>query len=134
MSSEVSFQILLSSPFDDVMQTVKDALQEQGFGVLTEIDVQSTLNAKLGQDFRRYTILGACNPPFAHEALLAEPEIGIVLPCNVTLDQQEDGVLVSFANPEMMLSIGDFGSNQELREIADSVTERIVRVVESLKE
>lgn len=133
MSTVVSFQVLLSSPFDETMQLVKDALKQEGFGVLTEIDVQSTLKTKLGEDFRRYTILGACNPPFAQKALTTDPEIGIMLPCNVTLDEQEEGVLVSFANPEVMLSIGEFGSNRELLEIADAVTERIVQVVESLK-
>lgn len=133
MSSEVLYQVLISSSFDETMRIVKDALSQEGFGVLTEIDVQATLKKKLGEDFRPFVILGACNPPFAHQALLTEPEIGVMLPCNVTLDQREEGVLVSFASPEAMLMIGEFGDNEQLREVATSVNNRILNVVESLR-
>jgi uncharacterized protein (DUF302 family) len=134
MSSGISYQVVLSSTFDKSKQLVKDALKEEGFGVLTEIDVKATLKDKLGKYFRPYTILGACNPPYAHQALLSEPEVGIMLPCNVTLDEREEGVLVSFANPEAMLTFGEFGNNPQLRKVAALVNERIVRVVNSLRE
>jgi uncharacterized protein (DUF302 family) len=133
MSDEISYKVLLSNSFAETIQLVREALSAEGFGVLTEIDVQTTLKKKLGKDFRPYLILGACNPLFAHQALLTEPEVGIMLPCNVTLDQQEEGVLVCFANPAAMLTIGDFGTNHQLREVAESVNERILRVVETLR-
>lgn len=134
MDNRISYQVVLPSTFKQSKQLVKDALKEEGFGILTEIDVQATLEDKLGVHFRPYSILGACNPPFAHQALLSEPEIGIMLPCNVTLDEREDGVHVAFANPEAMLTIGEFGSNPQLREVAASVNARIAKVVSNLSE
>lgn len=101
--------------------------------MLTEIDVRATMKKKLGVDFRAYTILGACNPTLAHQALSTEPEVGVMLPCNVTLDEQAGAVLVSFANPDAMMTIGEFGENLHLREIAAEANDRIRRVVESLR-
>jgi uncharacterized protein (DUF302 family) len=132
MSKGLSYQITLSKSFEEAMREVKEALQKEGFGVLTEIDVQETLKKKIGVDFRSYTILGACNPAIAHEALLNDPEVGLVLPCNVTLDEGDEGVLVSVANPGMLLSTGELGSNSQLQQVATKANERILRVVESL--
>ncbi len=85
--------------FDAVVERTRAALQKHGFGVLTEIDVQGTLKAKIGQDFRPYRILGACNPTMAHEALKLEPHVGAMLPCNVVVQQAEDGVEVFAIDP-----------------------------------
>lgn len=133
MSTIISYQIMLSTNFKNAATLVKEALGEQGFGVLTEIDVRATLKKKLGADFRAYTILGACNPSLAHQALSIEPDVGVMLPCNVTLDEKNEGILVSFVNPDAMMTIGEFGENLHLREIAAEANDRILRVVESLR-
>ena len=133
MSTKISYQIVLSTNFENATTLVKEALGEEGFGVLTEIDVRATMKKKLGADFRAYTILGACNPSIAHQALSIEPDVGVMLPCNVTLDEKAEGVLVSFANPDAMMTIGEFGENLHLREIASEANDRIRKDVESLR-
>ena len=101
---DYGYQRNVDIPFDDVESSIREELQEQGFGILTEISVDETLKEKLDQDFRRYTILGACHPPSAFEALSSELEIGLLLPCNVTIWENEDGtVTISAINAEKML-------------------------------
>jgi uncharacterized protein (DUF302 family) len=95
-----AFELQLDVPFDEALERVGAALREQGFGILTRIDVKSTLKEKLGVDFREYVILGACNPKLAHRALSARPEVGLLLPCNVTLEKANGGVLVRIADPK----------------------------------
>jgi len=90
--------------FDAVVERTRAALQTHGFGVLTEIDVQATLRARIGQDFRPYRILGACNPVMAHEALIMEPHIGVMLPCNVVVQQAKGGVEVFAVDPASSMS------------------------------
>ena len=120
----------LDLPFDEAIQRVTDELKKEGFGVLTEIDVKATLKKKLDVDFRNYRILGSCNPPFAYQALLAEPQIGLMLPCNVTVSEEEDGrVLVNIIDPEMMLGMIDLPA---LEEIACDAKERLDRVAAAL--
>jgi uncharacterized protein (DUF302 family) len=102
--------------------------------VLTEIDVRATLKKKLDLDFKRYVILGACNPPLAHQALDSEEMIGLLLPCNVTVAETEEGSLVSVLNPEMMLSIEPLGENQGVRSVAEQAAEKLERVAENLRE
>lgn len=99
------FSIKISGEFDDAIDRTKEALAEQGFGVLSEIDVAATLKAKLGLDLAPYRILGACNPPYAHKALSADPSIGVLLPCNVVVRQDTDGVIVDFMDPEAVLDM-----------------------------
>jgi len=89
----------IEGDFDVVVERTRAALQKHGFGVLTEVDVQATLKTKIGQDFRPYRILGACNPVMAHEALKMEPHVGVMLPCNVVAQQAEDGVEVFAVDP-----------------------------------
>ncbi len=102
------FSITLDSSFEDTIAITIEALKDQGFGILTEIDVKATLKAKLDVDRLPYTILGACNPPLAHQALEADPDIGLLLPCNVVVRQEEDGlVTVAFMDPSAVLSLVD---------------------------
>ena len=101
---DYGYQRNVDIPFDDVESSIREKLQEQGFGILTEISVDETLKEKLDQDFRRYKILGACHPPSAFEALSSELEIGLLLPCNITIWENEDGtVTISAINAEKML-------------------------------
>jgi len=100
-------KIKLKGNLVEVKPRVVEALTAQGFGVLTEIDVQRTFKQKIDVDFKPYLILGACNPRFAHRALLADDDIGLLLPCNVVIKQESDGVEVSILDPEVMFSVVD---------------------------
>jgi len=113
--------------FAEALRRTTEALKSEGFGVLTEIDVQATLKAKLGVDWPGYRILGACNPPLAHRALAAEPEIGLLLPCNVVVAETERGSEVQIADPAEMFKIVD---NRELAPLSDEVGGKLRRVLE----
>lgn len=130
MSNELGFNVYLQTDYASAVQTVTDELKKEGFGVLTEIDVKATLKKKMDVDFRPYIILGACNPPLAHKALTAAPEVGLLLPCNVTVSEEEDGrILVSIINPYMMLGVVN---NPRLEDIACDAEERLRRVAAAL--
>jgi len=120
----------VNGSFEETEQKTIEELKKEGFGVLTEIDVTQTLKKKLDVDFRKYKILGACNPPFAHKALQAEPHIGVLLPCNVILQQTDsDTVEVSAVNPlETMQSV----NNTALAGIANEVSEKLKRVLSNI--
>lgn len=129
-SQEFSFGKTVEMGFEDAIEAVTEALQDQGFGVLTEIDVQATLKKKLDEDTRPYRILGACNPALAHQALTAEPQIGVLLPCNVVVREQEDGsVRVDFMDPQSVLELVD---NSSVNEVAAEVRERLNQVFEAI--
>ena len=121
--------VVLNGPFDEVLAATKSALADHGFGVLTEIDVQATLKSKIGQDFRPYRILGACNPVMAHEALKMEPHVGVMLPCNVVVQQGEDGVEVFAVDPAASMAAID---NDELLHHARTVGEHLRAAVEEI--
>jgi len=124
------FSKTIEMPFDAAIEAVTAALAERGFGVLTTIDVKATLKTKLDVDFRPYTILGACNPPFAYKALQSEDKIGAMLPCNVIVQATADGkVEVSAVDPVASMAEVD---NPELGEIVQEVRQRLSDVVESL--
>ena len=126
-----SMKINLKSEFQPTREKVVQELQKEGFGVLTEIDVQATLKKKLDVDRRPYQILGACNPPFAHKVLEAEPDIGVLLPCNVVIMQEEDGsTTVSAMDPQAVLQMT---SNEAVVEVAVEVRKRLVNVLDQVK-
>jgi len=120
----------LSLPFEEAIGVVTEALKKEGFGILTKIDVKEKFKEKLGIDFKKYVILGACNPSSAHQAILAEENIGLMLPCNVVVYQKGDKTVVSIIRPRVAMEMVD---NEELRQIAVSVETKLKKVFESLK-
>ncbi len=124
------FNKTLHMSFDDAVTGVVEALKKEGFGVLTDIDVQKTLKKKLDVDFRKYRILGACNPPFAYEALQLENKIGTMLPCNVVVQEHPDGTIeVSAIDPIASMKAIE---NPKLRDVAAQVQAKLKRVIENL--
>ncbi len=121
--------VLTRLSFDEAVEGVKARLRDEGFGVLCEIDVAKTLREKIGAEFRRYTILGACNPHFALEALQAEPQLGLLLPCNVVVQELPEGTVASAVDARALLSMAD---NPGLAGVADEVNVRLGRVLEGL--
>jgi uncharacterized protein (DUF302 family) len=114
-------------PYDDAVERVRAELKTEGFGVLCEIDVQTTMREKLGVEGEPYLILGACNPPLAHQALKAEPDLGVLLPCNIVVYRRDGETHISAVDPERMLSIVE---NGELASVATEVRRRLRAVVE----
>ncbi|MGB2738132.1 MAG: DUF302 domain-containing protein [Candidatus Nanopelagicales bacterium] len=116
-------------PFDSVVTEVRSALAQQGFGVITEIDMQATLLNKLGEEIGSHVILGACSPSHAFRALQAEPGIGLLLPCNVVVRADESGTVVEVINPEMLV---DLTANAEMTTVADEVTASLKAVLDNV--
>ena len=128
MSYKISKNVDLT--YDEALDKVTEELKKEGFGVLTEIDVKETLKEKLAVDVPRYKILGACNPPFAHKALKAEPGVGLLLPCNVVVYESESGeVTVAGINAEAMLSVIE---RDDVTPIAEEVNKRMKRVIDNV--
>lgn len=129
--SAYGFNVKLKGTIDQVIKKVTDALQTEGFGVLTEIDVQATLKKKLNIDRKPYRILGACNPGYAHQALDAEPDIGLLLPCNVVVREEDNGSIdVGFMDPEAVLGLV---KSDAVRKIGKEVRIKLERVRDALK-
>lgn len=121
----------LKQPFEEVVTNITENLKKQGFGIITSIDMKATLKEKLNVDFREYKILGACNPKFAHKALSLESQIGVMLPCNVVVQQQENGLVgVSAINP---METMDKTLSPELKQVAAEVSNRLRTAVDELQ-
>lgn len=125
----LSFATTLAIPFDDAIARVTAALQAEGFGILTTIDVQATMRAKLNLDEAPYTILGACNPPLAHRAIAADPQVGLLLPCNVVVRAVPEGVRIEAINPLAMLA---FFANDEIAAVAREAQTKLERAIAQL--
>jgi len=123
------FSKTLDIPFEQAIEKVTSELKKEGFGVLTSIDVKETLKQKINVDFKKYTILGACNPPIAHKALQEEEELGLLLPCNVIVYEKDNKTNVSFFDPMVMTWVID---NDNMKPIATEVKEKLQKVLEAV--
>lgn len=126
---QYGFSKTIDAPFEKTIEKVTDELKKEGFGVLTSIDVKETLKQKLDVDFKKYTILGACNPPIAHKALQEEEELGLLLPCNVIVYEKDGKTRVSIFDPMVMTWILE---NDNIKPIATEVQERLQRVLAAI--
>jgi uncharacterized protein (DUF302 family) len=127
--TDYSLHVQLDLPYEQAVEKVTGALKEEGFGVLTKIDVKATLEKKLDTNFRKYVILGACNPPLAHRALSTELEIGLLLPCNIIVYEEDGGSVVSIVDPISMLGVVE---SPELEPVASEARTRLERVAKAL--
>ena len=134
MSDSLGFTVQLNVGFDQALALTKDALKAEGFGIISEIDMQTAFKEKLGLDFRRFVILGACNPSLAHKALSADPEVGLLLPCNVTVERvSEASSLVRIIDPVRLLGASAMAEVPEFEVIANDAHGRLTRVAEALR-
>ncbi len=133
MAESIGFEIEMSESYDEALERVRAALADEGFGVLTHIDVRETFKKKIDLDFRPYAILGACNPQLASRALQERPEAGLMLPCNVTVEEREGGgSLVRIADPEQMMKAGGFGDDPLVADVGRDARARLERVAQAL--
>ncbi len=128
-TTDYAISARVDTPYEQVIEQIRAALKEEGFGILTEIDVKQTLKQKIDADWRRYVILGACNPVLAHQSLQEELEIGLLLPCNVIVYEEGDGSVVSIADPVNMMKVVE---NPDVEPIAQEARIRLQRALESL--
>lgn len=133
MTARYEMEATLGGALADVKARVVEALKAQGFGILTEIDVQKTLKEKLSADMEPYLILGACNPQLAHRALEADRSIGLLLPCNVVLRQENGDVRVSILDPRTMFEVADDYTQKELADLPEEARARLLAALRSLK-
>jgi uncharacterized protein (DUF302 family) len=131
--TEMAYNVSVNTPYEESLERVINALKEEGFGVLTRIDVHDTFKEKLGVEFRKYAILGACNPPLAHKALSARPDAGLMLPCNVVVEEVDGGTLVRIVNAAAMMQAGGLDGDPVLKEVGGEAEARLQRVAEALK-
>lgn len=131
MTTDIGIRIVLETSFDQAIQKITDALKAEGFGVLTQIDVQLTLKDKINIDFHRYVILGACNPTLAHRALSANPDVGLLLPCNVTVQEVGNKIIITAVDPVLMLGI--LKDNPAMKLVATEAKAKLETVIANLK-
>ncbi|MBK8540159.1 MAG: DUF302 domain-containing protein [Ardenticatenia bacterium] len=130
--SPLGFNVRLPLPSDEAIARVTEALKAEGFGILTRIDVQATLKEKIGQDFRPYVILGACNPHLAYRALSADSAAGLLLPCNVVVEATEGGSLVRIVNPDAMMGVPGMEDQAAIQAVAADARAKLERVAAAL--
>lgn len=130
--SGMAYEVTIDAPYGEALPRVIDALKAEGFGVLTRIDVHDTFREKLGIEFRNYCILGACNPPLAHKALSARADAGLMLPCNVIVEEIAEGTLVRIADPRAMMQAGGLAGDPVLEEVGGEAERRLKRVARKL--
>ncbi|MHB1391069.1 MAG: DUF302 domain-containing protein [Thermoleophilia bacterium] len=133
MTDAMSYEVHLDQPYEEALPRVIDALKTESFGVLSNIDVRATLKEKIDKDFRPYAILGVCNPALAYRALSHSAEVGLMLPCNVTVESEgSQGTTVRIINPETMLQGAGMGDDPELKDVAVKAGEKLERVAQAL--
>ena len=133
MAKQLAFTVNVPLAFDAAINRVREELKQQGFGVLTEIDLRAAFKDKLGVEFRPYTILGACNPPLAHQAITADPAVGLLLPCNVTVESvAPDRTIVRLTDPQALLGHASLDERPELAAVANDARQRMIKVAEAL--
>lgn len=130
--SEMAFEVTVNAPYAEAVDQVVEALKQEGFGVLTRIDVHDTMKEKLDLEFRNYSILGACNPPLAYKALSHRPDAGLMLPCNVIVEEVPEGTLVRIVDPAAMMQAGGLEGDPTMEEVGSDAGARLKRVAESL--
>jgi uncharacterized protein (DUF302 family) len=128
--TELGFQSTLNLPYETVLEKVTEALKAEGFGILTSIDVKETMKKKLDVDFRKYTILGACNPSLSYKALTARPDVGLLLPCNVIVYEESNATVVNIIDP---MSMTNFIQDPTLEAVAEEARQRLKRVSEAIQ-
>ena len=133
VSEELGFEVRVDAPYDETIDAVTEALEAEGFGVLTRIDVDRAFCDKIGTHFRPYTILGACNPQLARIALTVAPEVGLMLPCSVTIESDIDGSVIRIVNPTIFMQTKKLWFDEELRSATYEATTRLMRVAETLR-
>ena len=134
MAAQIAFEVTVQAPYEQAIDKVTAALKNEGFGILTRIDVKATLKEKLNADFRPYAILGACNPPLAHRALSHDALAGMVLPCNVTVEAKDDKTsVVRIADPDAFIMIGRFAEDLVLQGVAREARQKLERAAKALR-
>jgi uncharacterized protein (DUF302 family) len=134
MSGQIAFEVIVQAPYEQAIEKVTAALKNEGFGILTRIDVKATLKEKINAEFRPYAILGACNPPLAHRALAHEGLAGLVLPCNVTVEAKDDRTsVVRIADPNAFIMIGRFAEDPVLQGVAREARQKLERAAQALR-
>ena len=131
--SAMAYEVTIDAPYDQALERVIDALKVEGFGVLTRIDVHDAFKEKLDVEFRNYSILGACNPSLAHKALSSRPDAGLMLPCNVIVEEIDGGTLVRIVDPAAMMQAGGLAGDPVLEEVGGEAERRLKRVALALE-
>ena len=134
MTTNLGFEVALAGPMESALERVTAVLKDHGFGILTRIDLKEAFAEKLGVDFREYLILGACNPRLAHRALMRKPEVGLLLPCNVTLESgPDDRVTVRIADPVTLFAVGGFGTDPAMDAVVEEAHALLAEVAATLQ-
>ena len=134
MQEEVSYEVILEKTYSETLELVEKALKTEGFGILTQLDVQDLLKKKLDVDYRSFTILGACNPSIAFKAISGDPQVALMMPCKITVEAEPGGgSIIRFVNPAMMVGFAEEAGKPVVKEAASEVVIKIKKVIEVMK-